>query len=465
MERDTVVRLARPGASVADDPLLLVLRDGARRMLQQVIEAEIEAFLGAHAELEDAHGRRRVVRNGHAPEREIQTGIGPISVRRPKLRDRGDGADGKRIRFTSKVLPPFLRRTRNIEELLPWLYLKGVSTGQFEEALTALLGPDAPGLSASTVRRLVAAWQEEHERWQRRDLSGRRFVYIWADGVYFTPRLDHDRQCLLVVIGADADGKKALLAIEDGFRESAQSWRELLLRLRDENGLKVDPELATGDGGLGFWKALHEIWPKTRQQRCPPGPAGRVPSRDRMKGLLAFHGFIRRPMFSTSCRRRCKARRRKICTRSTRPKTGKPLKKLSIASSRNTARSTTRRRTAWSRIAQHCSLSTTSRPNTGSTCVPRIPSRARSRRCGCGPTKPRDACHARRHSPLQGLLALSPPEIGAKASWPLRVFKLAKSAERHWRKLDGANRLGQLIEGVKFRNGEPVQEAGEKAAA
>ncbi len=156
MERDTVVRLARPGSSVGDDPLLLVLRDGARRMLQQVIEAEIEAFLGAHVEHEDERGRRRVVRNGHAPERDIQTGIGPISVRRPKLRDRGDGTGGERIRFTSKVLPPFLRRTRNIEELLPWLYLKGISTGQFEEALTALLGPDAPGLSASTVRRPAA---------------------------------------------------------------------------------------------------------------------------------------------------------------------------------------------------------------------------------------------------------------------------------------------------------------------
>ncbi len=290
-ERDTVVRLARPGSGVADDPLLLVLRDGARRMLQQVIEAEVVAFLGAHAELEDAHGRRRIVRNGHAPEREVQTGIGPIAVRRPKLRDRGDGTGGERIRCTSKVLPPFLRRTRNIEELLPWLYLKGVSTGQFDEALTALLGPDTPGLSASTVRRLVAAWQQEHERWQRRDLSGRRFVYVWADGVYFRPRLDHDRQCLLVVIGADAHGnphlrrRGELLAIEDGYRESTQSWRESLLRLRDENGLKVDPELATGDGGLGFWKALHEIWPKTRQQRCPPGPARPRP----------FHGSDQRP--------------------------------------------------------------------------------------------------------------------------------------------------------------------------
>ena len=211
------------------------------------------------------------MRNGHAPEREIQTGIGPIAVRRPKLRDRGDGADGERIRFTSKVLPPFLRRTKNVEELLPWLYLKGVSTGQFEEALAALLGADAPGLSASTVRRLVAAWQQEHERWQGRDLGTRRYVYLWADGVYFTPRLDHDRQCILVLIGADANGRKELLAIEDGYRESTQSWRELLLRLRDENGLATAPELATGDGALGFWKALHEVWPTTRQQRCLRG--------------------------------------------------------------------------------------------------------------------------------------------------------------------------------------------------
>ena len=271
MEEDTVVRLPRPGASVVDDPLLEVLRSGARQMLQQVIEAEVESFLAAHAELEDGRGRRRLVRNGHAPEREIQTGVGPIAVRRPKLRDRGDGADGERIRFTSKVLPPFLRRTKNVEELLPWLYLKGVSTGQFEEALAALLGADAPGLSASTVRRLVAAWQQEHERWQGRDLGTRRYVYLWADGVYFTPRLDHDRQCILVLIGADANGRKELLAIEDGYRESTQSWRELLLRLRDENGLATAPELATGDGALGFWKALHEVWPTTRQQRCLRG--------------------------------------------------------------------------------------------------------------------------------------------------------------------------------------------------
>ena len=268
MEEDTVVALPRPGSGVTDDPLLAVLREGARRMLTQAIEAEVEAFLAAHAGLVDQQGRRRLVRNGHAPERRLQTGIGPLEVRRPKLRDRGRVADGGPIRFTSAVLPAYLRRTKNIEELLPWLYLKGVSTGQFAEALTALLGPEAPGLSPATVRRLTEGWQDEHERWQKRDLSARRYVYLWADGVYFTPRLEHERQCLLVLIGADASGRKELLAVEDGFRESAQSWRELLLRLRDENGLALDPELATGDGALGFWQALHEVWPKTKQQRC-----------------------------------------------------------------------------------------------------------------------------------------------------------------------------------------------------
>ena len=171
MEEDSVVALPRPGAGVMDDPLLAVLREGARRMLMQAVEAEVEAFLAAHAELADAQGRRRLVRNGHAPERQLQTGIGPLEVRRPKVRDRGGTEGGEPIRFTSAVLPAYLRRTKNLEELLPWLYLKGISTGQFGEALAALLGPEAPGLSASTVRRLTESWQEEHARWQRRDLS------------------------------------------------------------------------------------------------------------------------------------------------------------------------------------------------------------------------------------------------------------------------------------------------------
>ena len=206
--RIALSRCPRPGAGVTDDPLLAVLREGARRMLMQAVEAEVEAFLAAHAELADEQGRRRLVRNGHAPERQIQTGIGPLGVRRPKLRDRGGAGGSEPIRFTSAILPAYLRRTKNLEELLPWLYLKGVSTGQFGEALAALLGPDAPGLSASTVRRLTESWQEEHARWQKRDLSARRYVYLWAAGVYFTPRLEHERQCLLVLDRRRRQGRK-----------------------------------------------------------------------------------------------------------------------------------------------------------------------------------------------------------------------------------------------------------------
>ena len=235
--------------------------DGARKLLA------VHRLSEARGVLQSLLGESLapiVVRHGHAPKRSIQTGIGPIEVRRPRVRDRGADDESGRIRFTSAVLPAYLRRARNVEELLPWLYLKGISTGQFEEALTVLLGPDAPGLSAATIRRLVSAWQDEHQRWQGRDLSAKRYVYVWADGVYFAPRLEHARQCVLVVIGADANGKKELLAIDDGFRESEQSWHELLVRLRDENGLVIDPELATGDGALGFWKAA-------RRSGRPPG--------------------------------------------------------------------------------------------------------------------------------------------------------------------------------------------------
>src|SRR4051812_2187587 len=201
MEEDTVVALPRPGSGVTDDPLLAVLREGARRMLTQAVEAEVEAFLATHTGLVDQQGRRRLVRNGHAPERRIQTGIGPLEVRRPKIRDRGSVADGEPIRFTSAVLPAYLRRTRNIEELLPWRYLKGVSTGQFAEALTALLGPQAPGLSATTVRRLTEAWQQEHEHWQQRDLSGRRYVYVWPTASTSAHRSATNRKARLSLSG------------------------------------------------------------------------------------------------------------------------------------------------------------------------------------------------------------------------------------------------------------------------
>jgi transposase-like protein len=201
------------------------------------------------------------------PEREIQTGIGAVGVKAPRARDRDPGAPGGRIGFSSSILPPYLRRSKSVEEMLPWLYLKGVSSGDFGEALAALLGPDAPGLAASTISRLKALWWEQYEAWQKHDLSSKRYVYFWADGVYFSPRMEHDKQCVLVIIGADAMGNKDIIAIMDGYRESAQSWKELLLDLK-RRGLQAGPELAVGDGALGFWKALREVYGQTREQRC-----------------------------------------------------------------------------------------------------------------------------------------------------------------------------------------------------
>lgn len=266
MYEDTIVSFSHPDRISIEDPLTEVLRLGARRLLAGAVEAEVSAFIADHADVVDEAGRRRVVRHGYLPEREVQTGIGGISVRRPRVRDRAPDAGGS-IRFTSSILPPYLRRARSIEKLLPWLYLKGISTGNFGEALAALLGPDAPGLSATTIARLKAAWSDEYERWTRRDLSAKRYVYFWADGVYFSPRLDHDKQCLLVIIGADERGTKDIVGLSDGYRESDQSWRELLLDLK-RRGLVVPPELAVGDGALGFWKALREVYGETREQRC-----------------------------------------------------------------------------------------------------------------------------------------------------------------------------------------------------
>jgi transposase-like protein len=226
----------------------------------------VAEVLAKYAELKTGDGRQRLVRHGHLPEREILTGIGPVAVRQPRVRDRA-GAGEERIRFTSAILPPYARRSKSLEVLIPVLYLKGISTGDFEEALAALLGKDSGGLSASTIGRLKDAWSDEHVRWSQRDLSAKRYVYFWADGIHVQARLADDAQCLLVIIGATPEGKKELVGLIDGVRESAQSWKELLLDLK-RRGLAMGPELAVADGALGFWKALPEVWPKTREQRC-----------------------------------------------------------------------------------------------------------------------------------------------------------------------------------------------------
>jgi transposase-like protein len=263
MQEVTTTSVAFP--STSRDALTAILRQGAQQMLTTAIEAEVAEWIDSHRHLADGRGHRQVVRNGYLPEREITTGLGPLKVRQPRVHDRRTG-DEREV-FSSKILPPYLRKTKSIEELLPWLYLKGISTGDFNEALQALVGPACPGLSASTVTRLLAQWQDDYKDWSKRPLKDKHYVYLWVDGVHFNIRLEEDRQCILVLMGATADGHKELIALHDGYRESEQSWRELLLDVKSR-GLSIDPKLATGDGALGFWKALPQVFPTTRAQRC-----------------------------------------------------------------------------------------------------------------------------------------------------------------------------------------------------
>ena len=252
----------------ARDMLTPILREGAQKMLAMAIELEAQAWLQERSSLLDEHGHRLVVRNGHQPPRSIQTGVGDVELVRPRIHDRRIG-DEHEV-FHSKILPPYLRRAKAIEELIPWLYLKGISTGGFSEALQSLLGENAAGLSATTVTRFIRTWQDEHAEWSARSLADKQYVYVWADGIYFNVRLEDEanaKQCILVLMGSTAEGKKELIAVLDGFRESEQSWTELLQDVK-RRGLTVDPKLATADGALGFWAAARKVWPATREQRC-----------------------------------------------------------------------------------------------------------------------------------------------------------------------------------------------------
>jgi len=239
-------------------------------MLTEAVEQEVAEYIAAHADARDAAGHRLVVRNGHMPPRRILTGLGPVEAVRPRVNDKRVDEQGNRMRFTSRILPPYLRRTKALDELVPWLYLKGISTGDFPEALQALLGPSAAGLSATNICRLKRLWEEQWKDWSRRDLSDKRYVYVWADGVHFNVRLEdaaNKKQCILVVMGATEDGRKELIGLADGYRESEQSWLELLRDLQ-ARGLRMDPKLAVADGALGFWAACRKLWPTTREQRC-----------------------------------------------------------------------------------------------------------------------------------------------------------------------------------------------------
>lgn len=239
-----------------------IAREGARKMLQQALEMEVEAYIQAHAEKVDESGKRSVVRNGYHPERSISSGIGKLPIKQPRVDDR------KQVqRFSSTILPKYLRRMPSIDNLIPCLYLKGISTSGFTTALTAILGEGVSGLSAANIVRLKQGWEAEYQSWSKRDLSKKQYVYIWADGIYFNVRLDDERCCILVIMGADAEGKKELIAVEDGYRESKIAWKDMLSDLK-RRGLKKAPKLAAGDGALGFWSALAEEFPATRWQRC-----------------------------------------------------------------------------------------------------------------------------------------------------------------------------------------------------
>ena len=331
-------------------------------MLAKAVEAEVAAYIEAHQHEVGEDGRRLVVRNGHARERTIVSGVGQLKIQAPRVDDRRVDEHGRCFRFTSQILPPYLRRTKSVEELIPWLYLKGISTGDFSEALEALLGPDAPGLSATTVVRLKEVWRREYETWSKRDLSGKRFVYIWADGIYSNVRLDDERQCLLVVMGALEDGRKQLLAVHDGFRESELSWQELLEDLKRQ-GLDLPPKLAVGDGALGFWAALRKVFPATREQRCwvhkTANVLDKLPKSMQGKAKQALHDVYL-------------------------ARAGRQRRTSWTVSRTYMKRSTPRRSSAWRKTAKCCWLSTTFRPNTGCTCGQRIRSSRRSRRFDCG---------------------------------------------------------------------------------
>jgi putative transposase len=418
----TVVSLRQPEA--IEDPLTAVLRCGARRLLAQAVEAEAEAFLATMRDMRLADGRERIVRHGHGPERLVQTGIGPVAVRRVKLRDRGAdaGSGGARVRFTSAILPRWARRTRSLDALLPILYLRGVAMGDFQEALAALLGRDAPNLSASVIARLRDEWEAEYARWQRRDLSARHYVYLWADGVYLQARMEPQAECMLVLIGATPEGQKELLGFQVGVRESAQSWRELLISLR-ARGLAIAPELATGDGALGFGKALEEIFPTTRHQRCWVHKVSNVLNK---------------------------------LPKSVQPAAKADLREIWQAPDRATAEA------AIATFAEKYAA----KYEKAVTCL----------------VKDRDALltfydfpaehwdHLRTSNPIESVFAtIRHRTVRTKGALSqdtarLMVFKLAMAAAKTWRRLKGENQLPKVIEGVRFRNGVEVTDTPKQTA-
>lgn len=398
----------------ARDVLTGILRDGARQLLAKAIELEVSEWLEARPQ-RDAEGRRQVVRNGYMPERTIVTGLGEIAVKQPRVRDRRP--PDEREPFHSKILPPYLRKTKSVEELIPWLYLKGISTGGFDEALQALLGPNCPGLSATTITRLKALWEQEHDEWSKRSLQDKEYVYVWADGVHTKIRLEEDRQCILVLMGATKDGKKELIAMTDGHRESAQSWKELLLDVK-RRGLTVPPKLAVGDGALGFWDAIAEVYPATKAQRCwvhktanvlDKLPKNKQPAAKEMihqiwmadtrdNATKAFDAFLENYQAKYPKAAECLAKDRDELL------------------------------AFYDFPAEHWKHLRTTNPIESTFATIRL-----------------------RHRRTKG--------NGSRRACLAMMFKLAQSAERRWRTLDGAKLLPDVIQGISFKDGIRLDQA------
>lgn len=413
MSNSNVVSLQKPALS---DPLQEVLKEGARQLLEQAVRAELTELLEKHSSLKTEDGKAAVVRNGYLPERTLQTGLGDIPVKVPKVRDRS----GQGIKFNSKLIPPYLKKTKAIEEFLPWLYLRGISTGDFSEALGNLLGPDAPGLSAATISRLKKDWVSDYQQWQKRDLSKKRYVYIWADGVYTHVRQD-SKLCLLVMIGSTEDGKKELVGLMDGYRESIDSWTELMLGLQAQ-GLTVPPKLVVGDGAMGLWGAVNEQWPQAKHQRCWVHKMANVLNK---------------------------------LPRSMQPKVKVDLQNVWMAESKEAAN------------------------KAFDLCLKRY--QAKYPKAMETLEKDRDSMlafydfpaehwgHIRTTNPIESVFATvrhrgkRTKNCGSRETTLSMTFKLIETAQKRWRKLRGYRLLADVIRGVKFKDGERVIEEVEQS--
>ena len=388
-----------------DNPLQELLKKGAQQLLAQAIEAELAILLEKY-ENETINGLKRVVRNGYQPERNIQTGLGDIEVKVPKVRDRKNEG----IKFNSSLVPPYLKRTKNIEELIPWLYLRGISTGDMQPALVSLLGDDAKGLSANTVSRLKSSWEEEYKQWSTRPLDKRRYVYIWADGIYSKVRMD-DKLCLLVIMGVDDTGRKELLAVVDGVRESEMSWTEVLNQLQSQ-GLTLPPKLAIGDGALGFWNAITKVWPTTQHQRCWVHKTANILNK---------------------------------VPKSLQPKIKSRLQDIWMAEDRKTAYK------AYDLFVKDYSA----KYKKATECL--IKDKEEMLAFYDFPAE--HWVHIRTSNPIESTFATvrlrthKVKSCGSRTTTLMMVFKLAQSAEKSWYRLKGFKLLADVITGVKFKDG------------